>query len=710
MEYEIRARSPSSIRRRRKKISNACIGCRNRKTRCSGRNPCEKCVSRKETCVFEEKERKAAVSVNYLDKLHARIKALEAQLQETSSSQREDRLSAPDEPEEERSPESSFENPLPDPEMPPPASIASHTSPGLRQSPNVHQTLDSEDLANTLVASELQIKVHRYGHPDPGSVSMERQDISYTASLPPIALDLASIPLPRLSYAEYLTNTVVMHFGSLYSLFEPEAFLRKLRTFYSERGRGRATDATLWHIQMLLVLAFGKSILSREHSEQGPSGMTYFTHAIEAMPDARRLYEHPLLSIEILCLAALFMHATDLLQESYLTIGQALRMSVTKVMNKLFPEALQPPNVDYQRRLWWTVYCIDRKSAAMLGSPSLMRDDEISIPFPDTRGGDEAQNVFAIHARISSHLGKILDGTSLKRPLSGHSSSQMAVIYGIHDQNRNFLVEVKAILSRLAETSSVLQEHLGLDPQRLSESVNREAATLHLLLHQCVILTVRPVLFSLLKPLLSPDTPSSSNTQSSSSAFESMLRMCIDSAIHILKIMSLLKHQMMCDIFLPYDIDAVFSAAFALILVDIIRPANELLWDLPQVMHLLEEYVSRHVVPAQAYRADLVQLLELHNKIRGGDGTPFSSFGDTGDAEQISNLGGYAIAHPGQTGISPDPVWSRIKHGYDGSVQTHPEAIISVIDDLNIEGTDILDTFMLDGSWMWELDDLSASL
>ncbi|RMJ16260.1 hypothetical protein CDV36_004088 [Fusarium kuroshium] len=669
MEYEAETQSPSSIRRRRRKISNA-----------------------------------------YLGQLHARIKALETQLQATQSSRTEEQLYVPDGARQEGS-QSPFQNPLPDPSMPPPASVASQDS---RQPQNIRQDPVSEDLTNTLVTSEPQIKVHRYGHPaylghsstlsfsrnvrnllqrsspiaDPGSASVERQDISYTTNLPPIALDLASIPLPRLSYAEYLTNTVVTHLGSLYSLFEPEAFLRKLRAFYSERTKGRVPDATLWHIQMLLVLAFGKSILSREHCEKGPSGMAYFTHAIEAMPDIRRLYENPLLSIEILCLVALFMHATDLLQESYVTIGQALRMSVTNVMNKLFPEALRPPNVEYLRRLWWTVYCIDRKSAAMLGSPSVMRDDDISIPFPDIREGDDAQNAFAIHVGISSHLGKILD-----------------VIYGIHGEQRNFLIEVKAILSRLAETSSVLRQHLCLDLQQTTESVNREAATLHLLLHQCVILTVRPVLFSLLKPLLSADTPASSNTPPLSPAFESMLRMCIDSAIHILKIMSLLRHQMMCDIFLPYDIDAVFSAAFALILVDIIRPANELLWDLPQVMSLLDEYVSRHVVPAQAYRADLVQLLELHNKIRGRDGSHFANTSDAGAVGQNSNLSGYAIAHPGQ---SPDPVWSRIKDGGDGFVQPHPEAILSVIDDLDVEGTDILDTTLLDGGWMWELDDLST--
>lgn len=46
----------------------------------------------------------------------------------------------------------------------------------------------------------------------------------------------------------------------------------------------------------------------------------------------------------------------------------------------------------------------------MLGSPSVMRDDDISIPFPEIKSGDESQNAFAIHAILSSHLGKILDG------------------------------------------------------------------------------------------------------------------------------------------------------------------------------------------------------------------------------------------------------------------------------------------------------------
>lgn len=153
------------------------------------------------------------------------------------------------------------------------------------------------------------------------SISVEREDLSYETRLSSIALDLTSIPLPRLLYAEHLTNTVFMQFGSLYSLFDPAVFLARLREFYDQRARGVVPDAKLWHIQMLLVLGFGKSLLAREHSESGPSGMVYFNYAAGAISDIRTLYEGPLLSIEVLCLAALFMHAADLLQESYVTVS-----------------------------------------------------------------------------------------------------------------------------------------------------------------------------------------------------------------------------------------------------------------------------------------------------------------------------------------------------------------------------------------------------
>lgn len=124
----------------------------------------------------------------------------------------------------------------------------------------------------------------------------------------------------------------------------------------------------------------------------------------------------------------------------------------------------------------------------MLGNTLIMRDEDISIPFPMVKAGDEVQNTFAIHVTLSSHLGKILDGNVTIDVLNTNrngSTNIMAVIYGVHNQRQcNFMVEVKGILSRLAETMTVLQEHLFLDLVTPTQPLSRDAATLHLLLHQ----------------------------------------------------------------------------------------------------------------------------------------------------------------------------------------------------------------------------------
>lgn len=132
---------------------------------------------------------------------------------------------------------------------------------------------------------------------------------------------------------------------------------------------------------------------------------------------------------------------------------------------------------------------------------------------------------------------------------------------------------MKSILSRIAETYVVLRQHLPLDVQQPGQPISRESATLHLLLHQvcsllsllepeliraqCVILTVRPVLFSLLKPLLALGAPVP-NARHSSSPFESMLKMCIESAVQILMIMSILKQQMMCGEFVSLSVTVCY--------------------------------------------------------------------------------------------------------------------------------------------------------
>lgn len=130
-------------------------------------------------------------------------------------------------------------------------------------------------------------------------------------------IDLSGLDLPNEDYAEYLTNTVSFTMDPLYYLYDKAVFFSKLRQFYIDRAAGKDRSRELWPIQMLVVFAFGKSILAREAGPSGPAGALYFARAVEALPDSHRLYSEPILSIEILCMFALLMQAMDMRFAAY---------------------------------------------------------------------------------------------------------------------------------------------------------------------------------------------------------------------------------------------------------------------------------------------------------------------------------------------------------------------------------------------------------
>lgn len=125
-------------------------------------------------------------------------------------------------------------------------------------------------------------------------------------------LDLSGVELPTQEYAEYLINTVYFYFDSLYYLFDKAAVLTRLADFYSTDIDYIEHYTQLWHLQLIVIFAIGKSILARGAEKSGPVGALLFSRAVEAFPDNHRFYQDPTLSIEILILFALFMQAMDL--------------------------------------------------------------------------------------------------------------------------------------------------------------------------------------------------------------------------------------------------------------------------------------------------------------------------------------------------------------------------------------------------------------
>jgi proline utilization trans-activator len=143
------------------------------------------------------------------------------------------------------------------------------------------------------------------------------RDGAYGIPWTPNIIDLSGVDMPTEEYAEYLTNTLSLTLHPLYHLFDKAAFLVRLRQFYATSTAGRQESTDLWHIQMLVVFAFGYSILAREAGPSGPTGADYIARVVEAMPDNHRLHQEPIISIEILCMMALFMQAMDMRLAAY---------------------------------------------------------------------------------------------------------------------------------------------------------------------------------------------------------------------------------------------------------------------------------------------------------------------------------------------------------------------------------------------------------
>jgi hypothetical protein len=74
--------------------------------------------------------------------------------------------------------------------------------------------------------------------------------------------------IPSFEYVCYLTATVSFHLGQRYHLFDKEAFLSRLESFYDKVTGNLLPD--LWLAQILLVIALGKLLLGQNASPLEP--------------------------------------------------------------------------------------------------------------------------------------------------------------------------------------------------------------------------------------------------------------------------------------------------------------------------------------------------------------------------------------------------------------------------------------------------------
>ncbi|KAE8308255.1 hypothetical protein BDV41DRAFT_581645 [Aspergillus transmontanensis] len=636
----VKHRSPSSKpmeashnkeNRVKKRSSNACQRCRRQKIKCSGSQPCDTCSKRKSTCTFDDRDQKILVTRGYLEDLQRKLAQLKGGEDEVFSPQSMEQELRPTEGKASM-PDATGRAIQTDPllggddlavegesEWSQNLEGASQLTNPLSSGPSTFMAAASGRIfylgtsSNWSFARKILSMTHEhlYNAPLPtGSLYFDGSayDLGWEGTRTTITND---IPMaPPLDFSIYLINAVKFHAGQLFHLFDEDTFMGGLYAFY-ENPEHQMAHSGLWYIHYLLILAFGKAFVVQRNQGSRPSGCEFFTKALQLLPDTTNLCRDPIVATEILCCIALYLQSLDFRNSAHNYIGQAARIAQAQGMHTdMSAEHLGDAIVQRCRRIWWTIYILDRQMTSLMGLPQSIRDDQLHHQLPYFPGSPQKAIALGMQIKVCQIMDEI-------------NSS----VYGPDGRlNRNFLLRTKSALASAAELVTELRKcyDLRLDESSVS-GVSRLSAHLHLLYHQCIVLATRPVLFCFLKMRIQT-TDSSLESLNSSANVRKLLQVCIDSAQQILNILVVLQRQNLLgtdlagsgidtadgllDSFLPFDLEATYTAAVVLVTA----PAADasLLDDWTPWFHtsvtVLDEMISRGNLIAGFRKSELQQL------------------------------------------------------------------------------------------------------
>ncbi|GLI82258.1 hypothetical protein PoHVEF18_010686 [Penicillium ochrochloron] len=566
-----------------KRSLNACTRCRRQKIKCSGSQPCDGCNKRKLTCIFDDRDQKILVTRGYIDEL----------LQKIATFQQSDRVnqniakSTPNDRDdlhhELEDPASGLTNPL---STGPPAFMSAENGRTFYLGTSSNWSFTRRVLSLT--------HEHIYQESLPtGALLFDgtTYDLGWDGLRRPQDPDIPAVP--TFDHALYLINVVKFRCGQLYHLFDENNFMSNLHEFYS--GAQPNATAGLWYIHFLLILAFGKGFVQHKLQGNKPAGAEYFVKALQLLPDISVLHQEPIESTEILCCVALYLQALDCRSSAHNYIGQAMRMAMAEGLHTQMPiEYLGESFVQRCRKIWWTVYIMDREMTSLMGLPQSLNDDHVSALLPTFPGAGQKTAGIGMQIKLSRIIAEI-----------------NSTVYAIDGRlNRNFLLRTKTALASVARLADELQESFPLQAERSTNGVSRTSAYLHLLYHQCIVLATRPLLFCFLK--IRFESPQNcSDALNTSRNVRNLIQMCMESSQQIISILHSLQLEGLLETFLPFDLESIFVSTVVLL----IGPAIDIRWNFPiwveKAYTIFEDIIENGNLIAKFRRSELQLLDEL---------------------------------------------------------------------------------------------------
>ncbi|KAK7229301.1 hypothetical protein V2G26_001471 [Clonostachys chloroleuca] len=636
-------------RRKSRRTANACIACRQSKIKCSGDEPCSNCKRRLIPCRFTDGGNKVVVSEKYLQELRK-------QAQDHRQGQPYHQPFSPGQPSPVSQAESlsrpsndtSFGSIL-ESHITPLEAIQVDVSPETTTHDQLEIFTNPFALPSTIIKNTHKNRRHWIWLAPSSTWSFNvRLSVAMTDKLqfrlensPPSALGADVYPLkwrslpddvlpdisgiPSIDRALYLFNTVKFHIGHHYQFIDDQTFLQNLNEFYYGNAQEKALELRLWFVQFLIVLAFGSAFLSRAKNRNEPPGAGYFVRAMELLPDLGSLWKDSLLAVEVLALAGLYLYSIGHRESANVYLGQALRIAQLEGLHTRLPESeLGHETVERCRRLWWTLYIMDRHFSTSLGIPMSTTDSDISALINSSTTGSQEDTILNLQVKLS-HLTSVI-----LRTIYATDKTELGA----------FLEKTKSILHTLAGHAQEIEEIIHAKFHNSVAAMSQGTRHITLLYHQCVILATRPLLLSVLKERLEKLGRADEDWQGFFELTTRLITTSIKSATKTIQILSEDDNQ--TDVFLPFDLEFIYGAALHMVMASSLFPGvTDGQGYVQQVHSIFDDMIGKGNKLAQGHRAELAHLETLFQELarqseqqgletltlRAPDGSEYDNFG-----------------------------------------------------------------------------------
>lgn len=370
-----------------------------------------------------------------------------------------------------------------------------------------------------------------------------------------------NVQLPPVAFAKRLYAAQHSYLGTIFAFCTLEAFEEQLQQAYRGPPDIADREACLAYCQTLLVLAFGQLYSVNQWSGfDGPPGFDFFTQALQYLPD---MYEEgSVLFVGVLALIGYFMQNLNRRDAAFLYVGTALRMAISLALHQEVPDPrLDEASKEQRRRIWWSVYSLDRILCVKSGNPLTIDDQDIDVSLP-SRLGNEPEYCPAVclrhYTQLSRILGRIMTTIYRKTPKSGST----------------LIASVSEIMTSLSTWHRGLPAQLRFDPAKLD--VSRESVSTLLHYHQCINLTARPLLFHVVEKRLQGHANDLGKHWKAdlSPTTVAVIDMCVSAAKDSVAMMTLAAQKDLVATYGYMDGEHAFSAAIVLVMICVAFPAS----------------------------------------------------------------------------------------------------------------------------------------